>query len=250
MGLNYATWFFDYSFKKLKGIRRNFIFTPELVAKPKGKKVLVLSPHFDDEILGCGGTLKKHIISGDDILVVYLTDGSQGNPEIKDKKKLFEIRSKESKKAIEFLGIKRRIYLREPEGNSKIGIISLKKLEKIIFDFKPDLIYIPWMLDNHIDHRKFNKMLEIIYRKRKFKCMIGAYEIWTPLLFNTIVDITKEMKDKKIAMDFFKSQLKHVKYDRVFEGLNKYRAGYNIGGKGYAEAFLVLPIRNYLKLMK
>jgi len=41
-------------------------------------RVLVLSPHPDDESIGCGGTLNKHVESGDDIFVLFLTSGEKG----------------------------------------------------------------------------------------------------------------------------------------------------------------------------
>ena len=37
------------------------------------KKVLVLAPHNDDETLGCGASIAKHIAKGDDVWVCTLT---------------------------------------------------------------------------------------------------------------------------------------------------------------------------------
>ena len=39
-------------------------------------KVLVLAPHMDDEVIGCGGSLIKHNEAGDSIDVIYFTNGS------------------------------------------------------------------------------------------------------------------------------------------------------------------------------
>ena len=39
------------------------------------KKVLVVVAHPDDEVLGCGGTIAKHINNGDSVSVLILADG-------------------------------------------------------------------------------------------------------------------------------------------------------------------------------
>ncbi|MGA9292739.1 MAG: PIG-L family deacetylase, partial [Ignavibacteriaceae bacterium] len=49
------------------------------VWEPEGCKVLVLAPHFDDEVIGCGGTLYKHLQKGAEVTVAFLTDGRNGS---------------------------------------------------------------------------------------------------------------------------------------------------------------------------
>jgi GlcNAc-PI de-N-acetylase len=51
---------------------------PALLWQPEGKKIVVLAPHMDDEVIGCGGTLYKHIQRGATVTVIYLTDGRYG----------------------------------------------------------------------------------------------------------------------------------------------------------------------------
>jgi hypothetical protein len=46
------------------------------------KSILVLAPHMDDEVLGCGGILRRHVLGGAQVIVVYMTDGRRGNPEL------------------------------------------------------------------------------------------------------------------------------------------------------------------------
>ena len=42
------------------------------------RRVLVISPHPDDDVIGCGGTLRRHVLDGDEVRVIYLTSGERG----------------------------------------------------------------------------------------------------------------------------------------------------------------------------
>ena len=214
-----------------------------------GKRILVLAPHFDDEIFGCGGTLRKHVLAGDEIKIIYMTDGSNGIPQIKNKKKVFEIRKKESEQANRLIGINDFYYLMEPDRYKPINNGSIDKLSKIIIEFKPDLIFLPWFLDNHPDHKKTNYMLKEAIDNLNYNCNICAYEIWTPLIPNILVDISDVFDTKMKAMKCFKSQLKSIRYDLAFEGLNRYRSIHKQRGDGYAEAFIFIPSKKYFNFI-
>ena len=45
---------------------------------PSGK-ILVLAPHADDEVIGCGGTIAGHIQKNNPVKVVILTDSARGD---------------------------------------------------------------------------------------------------------------------------------------------------------------------------
>src|SRR5262249_22255086 len=57
----------------------DFFNGPMLDWEPGTGKVVVLAPHMDDEIIGCGGTVARHVDAGADVTVIYLTDGRRGS---------------------------------------------------------------------------------------------------------------------------------------------------------------------------
>ena len=44
---------------------------------PTRSRILVLAPHMDDEVFGCGGTLALAAAAGSEVRVVFITDGSR-----------------------------------------------------------------------------------------------------------------------------------------------------------------------------
>jgi hypothetical protein len=68
----------------------------EDVARLPPENVLILAPHPDDEIIGCGGAIIKHRNKGSKIFVIYLTDGREGNKKI-DPMVLSNMRREEAK---------------------------------------------------------------------------------------------------------------------------------------------------------
>ncbi|AEE97984.1 LmbE family protein [Mahella australiensis 50-1 BON] len=87
------------------------------IAISKGKRILVIAPHPDDETLGVGGTIYQAVKNSDDVKVVIVTSGDSFTraaeiltkhpiPGIKDYIRLGYIRHSESRKALESLGVK------------------------------------------------------------------------------------------------------------------------------------------------
>ncbi len=66
--------------KTLRAFRQLGADVPDLIEIPQGHRILVLAPHMDDEVIGCGGTMVKHADRGCAITVAILTDGSLGDP--------------------------------------------------------------------------------------------------------------------------------------------------------------------------
>lgn len=210
------------------------------------KKVLVLAPHMDDEIIGCGGILIKYAKEGIPVSVVYTTKGNKDVLSKKSPDELHKIRVNESEKSAKILGIKNLFYLKNDDGSDENWQDNPTELTNILTRIQPDLIFLPYYADSHMDHVKTNVLLYRCMLERPCSTIAG-YEVWSPILWPTdIINISKEMNDKIKAIREHKSQLSYLKYDKMCLGINQYRSTFSpFPGINYAEAFFCKPKEDY-----
>lgn len=114
-------------------------------------KVLVIAPHMDDEVLGCGGTIRRHLAQGDSVTVVFVAYRIYDH-QFDDQKNAAEV--KHARKAQAVLGYQACAFLNlsdeRLDGYLQDIIIPL---EAQIEAVKPDTVYIPFLQDNNQDHR-------------------------------------------------------------------------------------------------
>jgi LmbE family N-acetylglucosaminyl deacetylase len=237
-------------FSEVVASQKNRTAFPSFVETPPGSVVAVLAPHPDDDVLGCGGTLVKHRSSGHSISTITFTDGSLGDPSYEDMSDLIEVREEESQKAAALIGISRSEFLREKDQELKSTPKVIERLNGLFEEIKPDLVYLPFLLDNHPDHLATNVIFYGAVEKSKPRFSCCFYETWTPLFPNMLVDISNEMDLKIKAIEEFKSQLKQFDYVRIAKGLNSYRSMLFGKSSTYAEAFYLMPINEYLSLFQ
>jgi len=133
-----------------------------LVWEPADEKVLVLAPHMDDEVIGCGGTIAKHVVRGADVTVVFLTDGGAGAAVIDSGQApgdLTQTRTAEAHRALSCLGVQHSIFLGAEDGNLASTPSLAGTLGGILTKNLFDLIYLPFFLEEHPDHRATSQIL-------------------------------------------------------------------------------------------
>lgn len=232
-----------------------------IASKIEAKKVLILSPHPDDDAFGMGGAIKKMTAAGTEVSVAYFCDGSGGVPEgrpageevgvpLKRDESLIGLRKKETEAAAKILGINETVFFGYPDGKLAAGTSAIKATSDLIERIKPDIIFLPSFLDNHSDHRVVNE----IFINATAKILpedfpVWCYEIWSPLFANRVLDISLYIKTKTEAILAHQSQLKSRRYDKAIIGLNQYRAEIN-NIQGFAEGFFASPFRIYKELYR
>jgi LmbE family N-acetylglucosaminyl deacetylase len=113
--------------------------------------ILVIAPHADDEILGVGATIAKHIDKGEN---VYVCIATRGIKPLFDEEYMNILRD-ETKKAHSLLGIKETFFLEFPAVMlEQVQRYELNgKLSDLVQKIKPDIVYIPHFGDMQRDHQ-------------------------------------------------------------------------------------------------
>lgn len=212
---------------------------PELWPSPPRGRVLLLAPHPDDETLGCGGTLARHRLQGDPVRVVFLTDGSAGDPAGHyPAGRYVEIRQAEARRACATLGVTDLECWGYPDG--KLGSVHdlADRLLGAIREARPDVLYYPSGQELHPDHAAAGAQVERLYREGRLHGPAAyAYEVWTPLCPTHLLDITAVVHRKEAAIAEYPSQLRYNDYRPKILGLNAYRTITLAETARYAEAF-------------
>lgn len=211
--------------------------SPELIdGLPPGKRVLVIAPHCDDESLGCGGTLHKHHLQGHDITAVFMTDGSMCDSP-NGIQETIEARKIEAEQAGKILGINQRIFLGHPDRQLRANEPAIRQMEDIFEKISPDIVYLPFYLDNHPDHMETARICLSALHRRPVKTVL-FYELWTTLIPNRLVDISKTVENKMEAIRVYRSQRDIDGFAEKIKSLNRYRSLASNGQYQYAEAFM------------
>lgn len=216
-------------------------------------RVVVVAPHADDEIIGCGATIARHIKEGDEVTIIIATNASIGAPELYREDQVENTRS-EAIAAHRFLGVKETVFMDFPAPalNAFPEFKISLELSKIFQKIKPTHLYLPHPGDIHQDHKAIYRSSLVAARPQGENKVsnIYCYETlseteWTPMqekafVPNHFVDVTDVFSKKSEAMKFFGSQIKEFPHSRsveTFEALAMYR-GATIGVER-AEAFIV-----------
>ena len=220
------------------------------------KKVLILSPHADDEILGCGGFISKYSKQNYHINVLVLTNANKGAPEIYTPKEIKELRI-ESKIANNFIGTKQLFFEDLPAINlNNYPVYKITNIiDKYIVDINPEIVLIPSPNDIHDDHKIIFKAAKVAMRPNKISNLrkILSYEVLSETEWNEdgksfnpnyFVRLKKSDIDNKVkAFLKYKSQVKKLPHPRSKEAivnLSRVRGGQAF--VEYAEAFKVEKI--------
>lgn len=212
-------------------------FLNDVKLPEKGQKVLVFSPHPDDETIACGGYIAQSEQRGAEVKIVLVTDGNKHG--------LQNLRYSEFKTATSVLGVpvNNLIFLNYPDG--KLAQQSQTELEKIfqnqIDSYHPDIILYPHPSDTHKDHITIGKIVEKILeqspnKKIAYKYLVHHHlyprpEKYAPDLYTLppislisfdggwerlmLSEETKNLKQEALAA--YKSQLKNLLLKNLLE---------------------------------
>jgi len=213
-------------------------------------KILVTCAHPDDETLGLGGTLATHASKKAEITVLIFADGESARG---SGSKSIQKRRDQAKKASKILGIKKMKFLNYRDQKlDQIPVLELaKKVESVIKELKPEIVYSHFWGDLNQDHQMVFNATSIAVRPlpgstiKKFLCFETPSSTELSIRSqsfhpNFFVKINKALMKKKIqALEQYKGELRPHPHPRSKEAIANRASHWGTqNGLEYAEAFM------------
>lgn len=195
------------------------------------RRALVLAPHPDDEILGCGGTMARIVAEGGEVHVAVVTRGRE--PRF-DTAQIEQVR-KETMQAHALLGVAHTHFLGLPaaELDSVPHVDLISAIAGAVAHSMPDTFFVPFVGDLHLDHRLVFDATMVVGRPKgeAYPRRILAYETvsethWAapgvapPFEPTVFIDITDHLDTKLRAFSCFASQCQSFPNERSIEALS------------------------------
>ncbi len=225
--------------------------------------VLVFAPHPDDEVLGCGGTIARYVVEGNDVYVCIVTSGYppiyENDYKCAQENGWPHIQYPNIMDAHKLLGVKETFFLQFPT----VMLETVPRYElndsinKMVQKIKPEVVFVPHFGDMQRDHALVSEAVMVAVRPKNEYTVryVYSYETLSETEWNiphasnafipdTFIDIQPYLKKKQDAMNCFLTQICDFPNPRslkAVEALARLR-GSTMGAEA-AEAFSL--IREY-----
>ncbi len=197
------------------------------------RNVLVVAAHPDDEVLGCGGTLARHVAEGDAVHVLFMADGvgsRLGNSETATD---VAPRNHCKANALKILGVSSNHSFDFPDNQmDSVALLDIvKPLENVIQSIKPCTIYTHHGGDLNVDHRTTHQAVLTACRPQPGHSVkeILTFEVmssteWAdpgqrPFCPNVFVDISAHWRTKFEALGAYAGEMRNPPHSRSIEHL-------------------------------
>jgi LmbE family N-acetylglucosaminyl deacetylase/glycosyltransferase involved in cell wall biosynthesis len=193
-----------------------------VTTRVSARSALVIAPHFDDDVLGCGGLIAQLVADGSEVCVLFLSDGSGGEEEISDRVSYAKRRRAEAVHALDILGVTEIDFLDLPDGNLAAHMEEAAAAIRVaLVGRRPDLLLTLSPLEVSSDHRAaFAAVHSVLSPLRGGTDLdevagnleILLYEVNHPAYPNLLVDVSNELELVTRAIEAHASQLELHNY--------------------------------------
>ena len=217
-------------------------------------KVLVVAAHPDDEVLGCGGTIKSLSLRGAEVGVVFLADGESSRETVT--KTSCQSRRSAALEAGKILGFECLEFFNFPDNRlDSLPLLEITQaLEGVLSSFEPSIVLTHFGNDLNIDHCSCSRAVITACRPFSYDFVeeILAFEVasstglfagadsFNPTIFQ---DISATLEFKMSALDAYAAEMRPFPHPRSHEGVKILAQQRGMAANLiYAEAFQPLRI--------
>ena len=225
------------------------------------KKILVVAAHPDDEVLGCGGTMARLAMEGNDVYTLILGEGITARDMERDRinreKDLGELKN-HIIEANKLLGVKKTYTFDFPDNRfDTVPLLDIiKTIEEVKSEVSPDIMFTHHHGDLNVDHNITFRAALTACRPIKDESVkeVYSFEILSSTEWNAtssityfmpdyFVDVSKSIEAKINALKEYKAELRDFPHPRSLEGveLNAKQWAIKVGLE-VAEAFKTIRI--------
>jgi LmbE family N-acetylglucosaminyl deacetylase len=228
------------------------LIRPVPIRAPFGKSMLVVAPHQDDEIIGCGGAMLLQKRAGRDVHVVFTQDG--GNEHAEDgrtREEQIAIREDEARAVAAAMGIEEPVFLRSIglAGEDEERLIT--RLSEELQRTRADAVFTPFFLDYNHDHQLTNYVLAEALARAGARAQIFGYEVWGLTVPNVVLNIDDVQDEKRRLLSMYPSQMSGKDYVHGITGLNMFHSlHFGAGDCRYAERFFEMPAEEFVATVR
>jgi LmbE family N-acetylglucosaminyl deacetylase len=211
-------------------------------------RVLVLAPHPDDELIGCGGTLCRLLSAGAEVSILQATDGCKLEslrdlPEARRK----TVRLEEAGRVASALraGL---VLWRQEDARLRCSRETIAELARLLDELRPTHVFTPFLGDLHADHRTLSHILGAALAIARPQPQVLQYEVWGLVPANLYCDITDHAETLERLLLLYERAMQVENFVHFCERRNFARALELTGRPAYVEAFLCATSAEYRRL--
>jgi len=213
---------------------------------PGGQRVLVVAPHPDDEVCGCGGALLRHLEAGDRVTLVYVTDGRRSRALGLTAEAMAARRQQEAAACAAVLGVSDWLWLGLPEWEWGVEKLA-PRLLALLTQIKPDLIYAPSRVDFHPEHWKTAHALALALAQWPSRPLLRCMALQVPL-GSSLTNVVSSTQAVQVQQDAaIAAHASQVYSTARTKRMRRYTAAV-CGLPGEAEAFWEMSAARYQRL--
>jgi LmbE family N-acetylglucosaminyl deacetylase len=221
------------------------------------RRIAVIAAHPDDEVIGCGGTIARHVATGDVVSVLILAEGITSRHDARAEAPAVAVAglAASARAAHAILGSAEVQLLDFPDNRmDQVALLDvIKPVERFLERVRPHVVYTHWPHDLNVDHRVVSEAVQTACRPlperaldQLFYFEVASSTAWrlagaaTEFSPNHFVDVTAWLDLKLQALAAYGTEMRpwpHARSIEAIEHLARWR-GATVGCQA-AEAFTV-----------